>query len=242
MKRILLVEDDTTSQAFLRAATERLPAQVDAAGSVADAIALATGQAYDLWLVDANLPDGSGAMLLDRLRGHGLSTPAIAHTASHARAEHDALRAAGFVATLAKPLPVDAWCEAINRVLADAPARPASPGMDMEPVSAPPSPGDTPLWDDAHALAALGGKADNVAAMRALFLAELPGARDAVSAAVAAGDDAALQAALHRLRASCGFVGATRLDAASLHLRDMPGSTGALDAFLRAAQDTASSA
>lgn len=242
MKRILLVEDDATSQAFLRAATERLPARVDTAGSVADAMVLACGRAYDLWLVDANLPDGSGAALLDRLRGRGLSTPAVAHTASHDRAEHDALLAAGFVATLAKPLPADAWCDAIGRVLADAPTGAAPPGVQRIPDASLPSLQDTPLWDEARALAALGGQADNVAALRVLFLAELPGVRDAVVAAADAGDAAALHAALHRLRASCGFVGAARLDAAAQGLRDAPASTMALKAFLQAVQDTASSA
>src|SRR5690606_33004214 len=66
--RILLVEDDPTSRAFLQAATEALPAVVDIAGSVAEALALATRHAHALWLIDAHLPDGSGSELLRVLR------------------------------------------------------------------------------------------------------------------------------------------------------------------------------
>ena len=80
--RILLVEDDPTSRAFLQAATESLPAHVDSAVTVAEALALAARHDYALWLIDANLPDGSGSGLLARLRAQAPSVPAIAHTAS----------------------------------------------------------------------------------------------------------------------------------------------------------------
>ena len=238
--RILLVEDDPTSRAFLLAATESLPAEVDLAGSLAEAVALAGRRDHALWLVDANLPDGSGPGLLARLRDTGLATPAIAHTASREPREHERLRAAGFVATLAKPLPAAHWQAAIREALAGTPwaADAASgehapgPAIDL---------GATPVWDDATALAALGGSADNVAALRRLFLDELPGVRDGVAHAVAEGDGDALRAILHRLRASCGFVGAARVDAAVTLLQEAPASEAGLRAFLDAAQDTLSS-
>ena len=95
---ILLVEDDPTSRAFLQAATEALPARVDTAASVAEALALACANDYALWLVDANLLDGSGIELLAKLRGRGFSTPAVAHTASREAGDHRALRARHVVA------------------------------------------------------------------------------------------------------------------------------------------------
>jgi DNA-binding response OmpR family regulator len=80
--RILLVEDDPVSRAFLGAAVHALPAVVDAADSMAAAMALAAASRYDLWLIDANLPDGHGAELLSRLRVREAQTPAVAHTAA----------------------------------------------------------------------------------------------------------------------------------------------------------------
>jgi len=236
--RILLVEDDPTSRAFLQAATEALPAEVDVAGSVAEATALATRHAHALWLVDANLPDGTGAALLARLRARGLSTPAIAHTASHERGEHDALMDAGFAATVAKPLSAEAWIAAIRRALEGSPW--ASPARSAIAEEAAVDLYGLPAWDDDRALAALAGNAGNVAALRELFLAELPGVRDAVAAAAGGGDVDAIRASLHRLRAGCGFVGAARLEAAAARLRDAPSSDAALQAFLAAAQDTLS--
>jgi len=236
--RILLVEDDPTSRAFLQAATEALPACVDVAATMADAITLATGHAHALWLFDAHLPDGSGSALLARLREHGLATPAIAHTASHERAAHDALLAAGFDATIAKPLPGDSWREALRAVLGDAAGAPTPGDRDTgEPGIVDAS---IPTWDEAAALSALAGNPDNVAALRRLFLDELPMVRDALTGAAERGDVDAMRADLHRLRASCGFVGAARLDAAASMLREAPLSKAALRAFLDAAQDALS--
>lgn len=241
--RILLVEDDPTSRAFLLAATQSLPADVDVAVGVADALALATRHAHALWLIDAHLPDGSGAGLLARLRDTGLATPAIAHTASHEDGEHEALRAAGFAATIAKPLPAARWQAAIRDALAAASPAAIPVAQAADPADEPVAGLDAiPLWDDAVALAALGGSTDNVAALRRLFLDELPDARDTVVRAIAAGDDEGLRAIQHRLRASCGFVGAARLDAALSLLRDAPASAPALRAFLGAAQEMLSPA
>lgn len=230
--RILLVEDDPTSRVFLQAATESLPAQVETAGSVADALAIATCVSCALWLIDAQLPDGSGASLLRQLRGQGLHTPAIAHTASHERAAHEALLASGFAATIAKPLPTADWQAAIRQVLG---GRGPLPPERAAPATA--DRGEAPAWDEAHALAALGGDAAHVSALRALFLAELPSTRDAVVSAALRGDVAGMCDQLHRLRAGCGFVGALRLQRAAEQLQAAPGSETALHGFLGAVQD-----
>ncbi|NUS39162.1 MAG: response regulator [Lysobacter sp.] len=198
--KILLVEDDPVSRAFLAAAIEALPATVDAVADCAAAERQA-GNGHDLWLIDAHLPDGDGDALLARLR-RDADTPALGHTASHDRQELDRLLAAGFLEVLVKPIAPGALQAAIRRALgepgavdADTPAR------------------DTPLpaWDDGAALAALKGEHAHVEALRRLFLAELPGQRLAVDAALAAGDGDGAGHVLHRLRASCGFVGAARL-------------------------------
>ena len=79
---ILLVEDDPTTRAYLQAITEALPARVDTATCVAQALPMARSGGHALWLVDANLPDGSGVDLLQALRTAFPGTPALAHTAA----------------------------------------------------------------------------------------------------------------------------------------------------------------
>src|SRR4249919_4869 len=103
MLKLLLLEDDPVSRAFLSEVLGTLPATVDCAESCARAESLARASAYALWLFDANLPDGSGADLLDRLRASGLTTAAIALTAESFPDQLNALSKAGFVDVLRKP-------------------------------------------------------------------------------------------------------------------------------------------
>ena len=73
--------------------------------------------------------------------------------------------------------------------------------------------------------------AEHVAALRRLFLDELPGMRAGIA------DPATRAGTLHRLRASCGFVGAARLDAAVQALQESK-SEAALQRVLDTLQDT----
>lgn len=235
--RLLLLEDDPVSAAFLAAGMEALPAAVDTAASLAEARALAD-RGHALWLFDANLPDGRGADLLSELRSRGLSIPALAHTAEARREELDALIDAGFAEVLLKPLSVAQLQGAIRRMLGTAPSPDA---RTTEPVDAPRC-GKSPVWDDDAALRALNGQRAHVVAMRELFLLELPQTAAQVAGARSRNDIDAVRAELHRLKAACGFVGAARLGAAVDALREAPLSTAALAGFEGATQDTLSSA
>lgn len=213
--RILLVEDDPVSAAFLQAALTALPADVDAIATGTAARDLARASTYDLWLIDANLPDGSGAALLADLRARGGLAHAVAHTADREPATADALRVAGFSDVLVKPLTANDLHAAVRRALG---ARHVADAGDT-PL---PAASALPVWDDDRALSALAGQLDHVRALRALFLDELPAARDTIEDAVRAGDQAAMHRTLHRLRASCGFVGAARLEASVTRLQAAP--------------------
>ena len=207
--RILLVEDDPVSQAYLAAVLEALPARVDAVGRAGDAVrAVERGEhdSHRLWLVDAPLPDADGASLLARLRSLAPWTPAIAHTASRERREIDALLAAGFEQVLCKPVAVVALRAVVSAAL--------------QPRASVAEAGGHPRW--------------NVAALRQLFRDELPAQRAAVNIALQAGRPGAALGVLHRMRASCSLVGARCLDAAVQALQHEPESRAALEAFNRA--------
>ena len=225
LPRVLLVEDDPVSRAFLQAAAEGLPAHVDAAADCAEAARLAADRAFDAWLIDANLPDGNGADLLARLRRHAPATPALAHTASALRSDLEALVAAGFAEVLVKPFAAALLQGALRRVL-------GAMQPDADAVG-----GKLPCWDDVAALAALRGEAAHVDALRRLFLGELETQRLAIASALGAGRHDEARQVLHRLRASCGFTGAARLDAAVRALEADPASPLALRRFEEAASD-----
>jgi DNA-binding response OmpR family regulator len=236
LPRVLLLEDDPVSAAFLATALDALPAQVTHAATLAEARIVAEG--CDLWLFDAHLPDGDGAALLVELRAGGLRTPALAHTAEARREPLDALIDAGFTEVLQKPLTVAQLQAAVRRALGHA-ARIASEGEAANADSS--RCGKSPIWDDAAALRALNGRRDHVAAMRGLFLQELAQVATRVTEAATRRDTDALRGELHRLQASCGFVGAARLASAVDALRDAPDDPAALAQFQGAAQDTLSS-
>jgi DNA-binding response OmpR family regulator len=241
--RILLVEDDAVSRTFLTIAAEGLPADVDAVDSCSTALRSAALQSaqdnpHDLWLIDANLPDGSGAGLLASLRQAFPPKPALAHTASHDPADHAALLAAGFDEVLVKPLPMIALQAAICRSLGYEHARDGhvpdaqAGNADSTSVCA-----TLPSWDDAAALLALKGEQSHVIALRSLFLDELAGQCNTIERAFADGDVARAMRTLHMLRASCGFVGAVRLAEAARVLEGDPRSQFALERLTSAARD-----
>lgn len=233
--RILLVEDDPTSSAFLSAVLRDLPAVVDCAGTARAARALAEAGRYDLWLLDVQLPDGSGSGLLAQLRSGNPDIPALAHTASPEAALHASLVAAGFAQVLVKPLPASGLQMAVRRAL-------GSPAAAASGIRDPPPPPELPLWDDEAAARAMNFNGAHLEALRALFLGELPQARETVLAAANARDPEAMSAALHRLQASCGFVGAARLRAAVIDLHRAPLDRALAIVFDQAARATAGSA
>lgn len=227
--RILLVEDDPVSQAFLVAALESLQAQVDAASSCAQARRLCTdAPGHALWLIDANLPDGSGVELLAALRLMAPRTVAVAHTASCQRDILDALITGGFSDVLVKPLTASTLQAAICRALGQSTTTVADDSASY---------GLLPDWDDTAALRALNGHAKHVAPLRQLFIDELPSQRQTISTALAAGETDRALDELHRLRASCGFVGAPRLGSTVQALQDEPDCAEAFRCFEAAASD-----
>jgi CheY-like chemotaxis protein len=234
--RLLLVEDDAVSAAFLSEALATLPAGVDVAGSIAEAVALARQATHSLWLVDAHLPDGDGLDCLRELRAIGAS-PALALTAGAARAELDALCTGGYLEVLLKPVSIALLHGTVRRVLGL-----ATPGAAGADFAQPTLGGKLPAWEDAAALAAIGGDPGSLARLRRLFLEELPTMRAQLALAQSGGDAEGVRALVHKLRASCGFVGAARLGAAVEALARAPLEAAALRDFEFAAEDSLAAA
>ena len=197
--RLLLVEDDPVSSSFISEALAALPAQVDTAGDIRQALSLAHAHQHRLWLIDAHLPDGDGSQCLHALRMIH-PTPALAVTAGTSRPELDSLRASGFLEVLLKPVSIALLQATVRRLL----------GEPIELLRQARG-GKLPVWDHAQALAAIGGSHSALQALRKLFLDELPVLRQQLVAAQRVGDGQTLRAVLHKLKASCGFVGAARL-------------------------------
>lgn len=228
LPRILLVEDDPVSALFLQQALMALPAQVDMAETGARAYARAREKPYDIWMIDAHLPDGSGTDLLRELRGIDALAIALAHTASRDAETAQQLLSAGFREIMVKPLMATEVRSAARRAL----------GLAASVRDEAATEGLPAIWDDAAAERALFGAREHVEALRALFLAELPGTRQRVVLAAQDGNLLHVHAELHRLRASCAFVGAARLALAAERLHEALDSSQCLREFEKAVQST----
>lgn len=79
--RILVVEDEMDLAKLACEHLERQSFVVDAAYSVDEALAAVAVNAYDVVMLDLNLPDGDGLDVLRYLRGQGRGTPILAATA-----------------------------------------------------------------------------------------------------------------------------------------------------------------
>jgi CheY-like chemotaxis protein len=203
--RILLAEDDPVSRAFL---SEVLSSVGDVTG-VADgetALALATDAAFDILLLDQNLPRRSGSAVVAALRANA--------AAGSARARMIGL-SAGLDAALAKRLRDTGFDEALGKPI-EAAALLAS--VHGPPATDAPAHAAAHLLDDHAALRALGGSQQTLNQLRRLLAAELPAQLEAVTGHFERGEATPLCAILHRLQAGCGFCGATALADATLRL------------------------
>lgn len=79
--RLLLLEDDPLLGEGLRDFLVAEGHVVDWCKTVASARAALRGEPFDAWLLDWQLPDGSGRLWLSELRRSGLATPALMLTA-----------------------------------------------------------------------------------------------------------------------------------------------------------------
>ncbi len=230
--RVLIADDDPVSLRFLEIALRELGCDVTAAADGAAAIAAANAASFDLLLLDRRMPGGGGADLLRALRAAGIASAAIATSAeldADIRAE---LAAAGYAATLAKPIRVDVLAHAVSAHCALAQWSVA----EMKPAQVERR---ALLLDDVAALSAVGGDAETLRALRGLLARDL----DAMRAAGIPTDMPALAETLHRLRAACRYCGAHALEqsAASVETAIRAGRVALPDeisAFMRCCAET----
>ena len=102
--RILLAEDNRITRNLLTIILERVGLQVDQAEDGRKAVELATGRAYDLILMDIQMPSMDGLEATRILRQQGLTTPIIALTAHVMVHEQEQFTQAGFDGVLPKPV------------------------------------------------------------------------------------------------------------------------------------------
>jgi signal transduction histidine kinase/ActR/RegA family two-component response regulator len=129
---VLLAEDNPVNQAVALHMLENLGCQVELAGSGREAVAATRETAFDLILMDCQMPEVDGyeatALIRERERivsGGGISTPIVALTAHAMQGDRDRCLAAGMDDYLAKPFTQEQLLEVLRRWL-KRPSPPAS--------------------------------------------------------------------------------------------------------------------
>lgn len=79
--KILVIEDDAETAAYITNGLEEQGHTVDLAATGRDGLFLAAGEPYDLMVVDRMLPDIDGVSIVKTIRGGGVTTPVLFLTA-----------------------------------------------------------------------------------------------------------------------------------------------------------------
>ncbi|MGB0134779.1 response regulator [Dokdonella sp.] len=202
MAKILIADDNLLSLEYLAEAVSRFGHEADRARDGVEACSLASAQPYDLMIIDSRMPRRGGLESLHIIRsegGHSSMTKAVATTAD-AGLNPDELLRAGFAAVVVKPIPLEEFRALLAQHL---PTRPIQDG-DL---------------DDTLALSRSGGDTTIMNALRSLLGGELDALPREIEEYAQDRDEEALRDRLHRLDASAGFCGATRLTGAIAELR-----------------------
>jgi len=221
-KRILLVEDNPVSREFLFEALKPLPISIDLADTLADACLLAEQHEHALFLCDVHLPDGGPQTIFFSLRQCRPDTAIIAITAEASPEACAGLMETGYQEVWGKPIAIAELQNHVSRLLE---ITHEAGSVDMKPG----------LWDEAAALQAVGNNPATLAALRSMFLAELPQQVKIIELAQMSHDIGSLKGECHKLQAGCGFVGAARLSRSVKLLSENPGDKNVLASVLNEA-------
>lgn len=118
--RVLCVDDNDDTCTMLRALLGGAGYEVETAAAVADALALARRDSFDLYVIDNRYPDGTGHELCRRLRATRPGSPIIFYTGAAYDHDRRGGLAAGADAYIAKPA-IGELLAAIERLLAPQP-------------------------------------------------------------------------------------------------------------------------
>ena len=210
--RILLAEDNPVNQKVALITLQKLGYRADVVGNGREAVSALQSVAYDLVLMDVQMPDldGMEATRLIRDPRSGVlnsATPIVALTAHAMTGDRQKCLDAGMDDYLSKPIRPDELAEVLARWL------PLSdPSLDPQPAVAPASQvlleGAEPIFDESVLLDLLDGDRKAADQILAEFFDDASRQIDAIGQAVAREDGSLLRQRAHALKGASASVGA----------------------------------
>ena len=217
--RILLAEDNPVNRDVALSMLENLGCRADVAADGHEVLAAIKREAYDLVLMDCQMPRMDGFTATEEIRSReregGRRIPIVALTASAMEEDRDRCLAAGMDDFLPKPLRVEALRDALDRWFAPAAGIRQGGGSGHAPKEE----GDASI--DRKAIAAIralekGGAPGSeglLGRLVELYARSAPELLDRFRDAVRRGDEAEARTAVHTLKSSSANMGAMRLSA-----------------------------
>jgi two-component system, sensor histidine kinase and response regulator len=227
---VLVAEDNPINQRVAVALLDRLGFQAEAVASGREVLQSIDHVAYDIILMDCQLPELDGFETTREIRRREQAEPAsqrriyiIAMTAYAVRGARERCLESGMDDYLSKPVRIESLMEVLHRATKDLAISSASdldpiPPHDLLPAPTANTPGDIAPADslDTNAIAILHSLRQSntlspAAELIDIFLADTPTTIRDMETAAARYDTVTLEARAHNLRGCSGTLGATRL-------------------------------
>jgi two-component system sensor histidine kinase/response regulator len=197
---ILVAEDNATNQKLVVNLLDQQGHRVMIAANGREAVAMSSEHAFDVILMDVQMPEMDGFEATEAIRRReatsGAHTPIVAMTAHAMAGDRERCLDAGMDAYVSKPLRPADLLATIDDLFPPSPNH--SAGEPRRDAAALPP-------DEAALLENFGNNRELLTEVITVFLADTPGRIEALGAAAAAGDAMALAATAHALKGSVGL-------------------------------------
>jgi two-component system sensor histidine kinase/response regulator len=201
--RILIAEDNRINQTVAMRMIERMGYTAIVAPTGRNAVELFAQEAFDLVLMDVQMPEMDGITATMRIREletqSGTHVPVLAVTAYAVQGDRERCLAAGMDGYVTKPLTSQQLTEAIHRFFPDEPKEPTeTPGAKNA---------ESLLWNAMRTLERLAGDENLLAEVIEIFLEEAPRQIAELRKAVDRGDATTAAEIAHSLKGELGYFG-----------------------------------
>lgn len=115
--RVLYIEDHEDTRELVTLLLSQKNFDVVTAATLANGVALATAEKFDLYLLDSWLPDGSGLDLCQRIRQFDKTTPILFYSAAAYASDHETALECGAQGYLVKPSQPSDLCRLVSELI-----------------------------------------------------------------------------------------------------------------------------